>query len=170
MTRLTMVGITHRGAPLAPLERVAIRREDRPGLLAMLRVLGCSETVLLSTCSRVELYVGNASPGLTSRVLGEVEILAQTRTAFREAAAAGMSGPCWVGSSRRRCAPVVECAPKRLWGVRAFARPPSCRCGYDIAGPKPRPDGSGCRVGADGSGRSRPSGRPRHSPSSCGSG
>lgn len=93
MTRLTMVGITHRGAPLALLERVAIRREDRPGLLALLRVPGCSETVLLSTCSRVELYVGNASPGLTSRVLGEVEILAQTRTAFREAAAAGMSGP-----------------------------------------------------------------------------
>ena len=138
MTRLTMVGITHRGAPLALLERVAIRRQDRPGLLAMLRVLGCSEAVLLSTCSRVEIYVGNASPGpnelvrvlvdllaghsgatlddirgvvevrtgqavvehlfdvtagLSSRVLGEVEILAQTRTAFREAAAAGMSGP-----------------------------------------------------------------------------
>jgi len=133
-----MVGITHLGAPLALLERVAIRREARPGLLAMLRVLGCSEAVLLSTGSRVEIYVGNASPGpnelvnvlvdllaghsgtalddirgvvevrtgqavvehlfdvtagLSSRVLGEVEILAQTRTAFREATAAGMTGP-----------------------------------------------------------------------------
>ena len=61
MTRLTMVGITHRGAPLALLERVAVRREDRPDLLAKLRALGCSEAVLLSTCSRVEVYVGNAS-------------------------------------------------------------------------------------------------------------
>ena len=138
MTGLTMVGVTHRGAPLALLERVAICRDERPGLLARLRVLGCSEAVLLSTCSRVEIYVGNASPGtnelvkglvellaahsgailddirgvvevragqavvehlfdvtagLSSRVLGEVEILAQTRTAFREAAAAGMTGP-----------------------------------------------------------------------------
>jgi glutamyl-tRNA reductase len=137
VTRLTMVGITHRGAPLALLERVSIRREERPGMLAMLRVLGCSEAVLVSTCSRVEIYVGNASlgpnelvdvlvdllaghsgaspddlrgvvevrtgqavvehlfevtAGLSSRVLGEVEILGQTRTAFREAAAAGMTG------------------------------------------------------------------------------
>jgi len=133
-----MVGITHRGAPLALLERVSIRREERPGMLAMLRVLGCSEAVLVSTCSRVEIYVENPSlgpnelvsvlvdllaghsgatpddlrgvvevrtaqavvehlfevtAGLSSRVLGEVEILAQTRTAFREAAAAGMTGP-----------------------------------------------------------------------------
>ena len=40
MTRLTMVGIAHRGAPLALLERVAIRREDRPALLATGHVLG----------------------------------------------------------------------------------------------------------------------------------
>jgi len=137
VTRLTMVGITHRGAPLALLERVAVRREDRPDLLAKLRAVGCSEAVLLSTCSRVEVYVGNASAepnqvvevlldvfaehsgatqdelravvevltgqavvehlfevtaGLSSRVLGEVEILAQARTAFREAGAAGMTG------------------------------------------------------------------------------
>jgi glutamyl-tRNA reductase len=137
VTRLTMVGITHRGAPLALLERVTVRREDRPDLLETLRVLGCSEAVLLSTCSRVEIYVGIASAGsteltdvlldvfaghsgatqdevraaaevrtgnavvehlfdvtagLSSRVLGEVEILAQTRGAFREARAAGMTG------------------------------------------------------------------------------
>ena len=137
MTRLTMVGITHRGAPLALLERVAVRREERPDLLSTLRAVGCFEAVLLSTCSRVEIYLGNAAPGpnelldtlldvfaehskasphelravvevrtgqavvehlfdvtagLNSRVLGEVEILAQTRTAFREAGAAGMTG------------------------------------------------------------------------------
>jgi glutamyl-tRNA reductase len=137
VTRLTMVGVTHRGASLALLERVAVPREERPDLLSTLRAVGCSEAVLLSTCSRVEIYVGNASPGpieleellldilarhsgatrdelravveirtgqavvehlfnvtagLRSRVLGEVEILAQARTAFREARAAGMTG------------------------------------------------------------------------------
>ena len=137
MTRLTMVGITHRGASLALLERVVVRREERPDLFERLRVVGCSEAVLLSTCSRVEIYVGNAATepsrlldglldvlaehsgathdelravvevrtgqavvehlfdvtaGLSSRVLGEVEILAQARTAFREAGAAGMTG------------------------------------------------------------------------------
>jgi len=133
-----MVGISHRGAPLTLLERVAVRREDRPDVLALLRAVGCSEAVLLSTCSRVEIYLGNAAPGpkellevvldvlaeysgvtldelravvevrtaqavvehlfdvtagLHSRVLGEVEILAQTRSAFREARTAGMTGP-----------------------------------------------------------------------------
>ncbi len=137
MTRLTMVGVSHRGASLALLERLAVRREDRPDVLALLGALGCSEAVLLSTCSRVEIYVGEAAPrprelldvvldllaersgasvddlrgvvevrtgravvdhlfdvtaGLHSRVLGEVEILAQTRSAFREARTAGMTG------------------------------------------------------------------------------
>lgn len=132
-----MVGISHHGAPLTLLERVAVRREDRPDVLAALRDLGCSEAVLLSTCSRVEIYLGDNShgpselaeglldmlaehsgadldelravaevrsgqaavehlfdvtAGLRSRVLGEVEILAQTRLAFHEARAAGMIG------------------------------------------------------------------------------
>jgi glutamyl-tRNA reductase len=138
VTRLTMVGISHRGASLTLLERVTVRREDRPDLRAALRAIGCYEAVLLSTCSRVEIYVGNASPGanelvemlldllaehsgatydelravvevrtgqtavehlfdvtagLRSRLLGEVEILAQTRSAFRESQAVGMTGP-----------------------------------------------------------------------------
>ena len=138
MTQLTMVGLSHRGASLTLLERVTVRREDRPDLRAALRAVGCYEAVLLSTCSRVEIYVGSASPGeselvimlldvlaehsgathdelrtvvevrtgqaavehlfnvtagLQSRLLGEVEILAQTRSAFRESQAAGMTGP-----------------------------------------------------------------------------
>jgi glutamyl-tRNA reductase len=137
MTRLTMVGITYRTASLTLLERVAVRRDDRPHLLAALRAVGCSESVLLSTCSRVEIYVGNSplgsgellevlldvlaqqsgattdelrpvaevrtgkavvehlfqvTAGLQSRVPGEAEILGQTRLAFREARAAGMTG------------------------------------------------------------------------------
>lgn len=137
MTRLTMVGISHHSAPLTLLERVAVRREDRPDVLAALRDRGCSEAVLLSTCSRVEIYLDDDShgpselvealldvlaehsgatlddlravvevrtgqavvehlfdvtAGLRSRVLGEIEILAQTRSAFHEARAAGMTG------------------------------------------------------------------------------
>jgi glutamyl-tRNA reductase len=137
VTRLLMVGITHLGAPLPLLERVAVRKQDRPDLLAALRAVGCFEAVLLSTCSRVEIYLGNPPPGskdsldvlldvladhsgatkdeilsvlevrtgqavvehlfdvtagLKSRVLGEVEILAQTQLAFREARVAGMTG------------------------------------------------------------------------------
>jgi glutamyl-tRNA reductase len=138
VTRLTMVGITYRGASLPLLERLAVRKPDRPQFLAALRAMGCSEAVLLSTCSRVEIYVGTATPGpeelldillkvlalhsgatqeelravvevrsgqavvehlfrvtagLLSRVPGEVEILGQTQSAFREARAAGTTGP-----------------------------------------------------------------------------
>jgi glutamyl-tRNA reductase len=133
-----MVGLSHRGASLTLLERATVRRDDRPDLHAALRAVGCYEAVLLSTCSRVEIYVGRSSPGtsklvnllidvlaehsgathdelravvevrtgqaavqhlfevtagLQSRLLGEVEILAQTRSAFRESLTAGMTGP-----------------------------------------------------------------------------
>ncbi|MDQ1537161.1 MAG: glutamyl-tRNA reductase [Actinomycetota bacterium] len=61
MTQLTMVGITFRGTSLALLERTAGRKDDRPDMLARLRTLGCSEAIVLSTGSRVEIYVANAS-------------------------------------------------------------------------------------------------------------
>lgn len=138
MNGLSMVGISHRGASLSLLERVSVRRERRPDLRAALRTLGFDEAVLLSTCSRVEIYFGVPSPavgdpvevvldvlaaqggaardelrsvvevrtgqasvehlftvtaGLQSRLLGEVEILAQTQSAFRESQAEGMTGP-----------------------------------------------------------------------------
>ena len=138
MNGLSMVGISHRGASLSLLERVSVRRERRPDLRAALRTLGFDEAVLLSTCSRVEIYFGNHSPvvgdpvtmlldvlaahcgaardelravvevrtgqsvvehlfevtaGLQSRLLGEVEILGQAQSAFRESQAEGMTGP-----------------------------------------------------------------------------
>ncbi len=138
MNGLSMVGISHRGASLSLLERASVRREHRPDLLADLRTQGFGEAVVLSTCSRVEIYVGDHSPaggdvvamlldvlaahagadrdalgaavevrtgqaavehlftvtaGLHSRLLGEVEILAQTQSAFRESQAEGMAGP-----------------------------------------------------------------------------
>jgi glutamyl-tRNA reductase len=133
MTGLTMVGISHHGASLALLERVTVRRDARQDLLMALRSAGSCEAVLLSTCSRVEIYVDNTSLGMTdlfcalvahsrvthdelkavievrtgrvarehlfdvteglkSRVRDEVEILAQTRVAYRESQAAGITG------------------------------------------------------------------------------
>ncbi len=138
MNGLSMVGISHRAASLSLLERASVRREHRPVLLADLRTRGFDEAVVLSTCSRVEIYVGGRSAaggdpvgmlldalaahggaardeldavvevrtgqaavehlftvtaGLHSRLLGEVEILAQTQAAFRESQTEGMTGP-----------------------------------------------------------------------------
>lgn len=128
-----MVGLTHESAPLHLLEQVSIPRASRPEVLTAVAAAGFSEAVLLSTCSRTEVYVGPSSmdpdalldvlagevgvpaadlrvgaeirtgqavvehlmrvtAGLSSRVIGEVEIHGQVRTAFREAQAAGMSG------------------------------------------------------------------------------
>ena len=133
MDRLSMVGFTHRGATLPLLEQVSVPREQRGRLLAALRAAGYVEAVVLSTCSRVEIYAGpdgggpegllNAlgghvgrslgelhpaaemrhghavaehlfriTAGMESRVVGEVEIHGQVRSAFREAQAAGMTG------------------------------------------------------------------------------
>jgi glutamyl-tRNA reductase len=134
---LSMVGVSHRGAPLNLLERMSVRREDRPDVRAALRALGFDEAVVLSTCSRVEIHCKNLSAaagdtvkvlldvleahsgvdrdelravvevrtghaavehlfsvtaGLQSRMLGEVEILAQTQAAFRESQSEGMTG------------------------------------------------------------------------------
>jgi glutamyl-tRNA reductase len=51
------IGISHLLAPLASRERVAVAGPDVEGLLLVLkRSLGLEEAVLLSTCSRFELY------------------------------------------------------------------------------------------------------------------
>lgn len=133
VTGLTMVGLTHRRAAMPLLERVSIRPGRRGPLLAALREVGCVEAVVLSTCSRTEIYAVTGSVGspellpvlaehtgssldelrrcaehrrasaavehlfrvaggLDSRVIGEVEIHGQVRTAFREAHAAGLAG------------------------------------------------------------------------------
>jgi glutamyl-tRNA reductase len=54
---LLAVGLSHRTAPLAVLERAAVGADDLPKLLDEL--LGCenvAEALLLSTCNRVEVY------------------------------------------------------------------------------------------------------------------
>jgi glutamyl-tRNA reductase len=75
-----MVGVTHRGSPLPLLELVSIRRGQRGPLLAALRTGGYAEAVVLSTCSRTEIYAvpEKADPG------GLLELLAEHTQAVAE--------------------------------------------------------------------------------------
>ena len=53
-----LVGMSHRSAPVAVLERVAVAESERPKLLeALLCSPRISEALLVSTCNRVEIYV-----------------------------------------------------------------------------------------------------------------
>lgn len=130
---LYLAGWTHRTAPLDVLEQVAVPRSQRLELLHRLRAAGHPEAVVLSTCSRTEVYLrlaeerrpdplgtlaawyggpagalppglvrtGEAvtehlfdvAAGLNSRVVGEVEIRDQVRTALHDAEVAGAAGP-----------------------------------------------------------------------------
>ena len=58
--RLFAVGLSHRTAPLALLERVAVPADRRRDVLAAVRAAGFSEAVLLVTCSRTEIYAAEA--------------------------------------------------------------------------------------------------------------
>ncbi|WP_227979527.1 glutamyl-tRNA reductase [Nocardia spumae] len=52
-----LVGISHRSAPVAVLEKVAVTEEDRPKLTdRMLASQHISEAMIVSTCNRVEVY------------------------------------------------------------------------------------------------------------------
>lgn len=68
-----LVGISHRSAPVAVLERVAITDTDRPKLTDKLMASGSiSEVMVVSTCNRVEIYaVVDAFHGALTAV-GEV--------------------------------------------------------------------------------------------------
>jgi len=56
-SNLIQIGISHLQSPLAARERVAIAAADVPAALTALKSeLGLQEAVLLSTCSRFELY------------------------------------------------------------------------------------------------------------------
>jgi glutamyl-tRNA reductase len=87
-----MVGVTHRGASLDLLERVAMCSGQRTEVLGALRAAGCAEAVILSTCSRTEIYAEAAPDGprnllsvLSShsgRPWREVEAAAEIRTGW----------------------------------------------------------------------------------------
>ena len=80
--QLRMVGVSHRRSSPGLLEQVAVRREDLPSLLETLQSAGYAEAVLLSTCSRTEIYARSGS----GSEQGLIEILA---------AQAGVRGPRW---------------------------------------------------------------------------
>ena len=83
---LRMIGLTHRSAPMRLLEHVTVRHGERGPLLLALREAGCAEAVVLSTCSRTEVYaVGELSAHRLTAVL---------------------AGYCGVGSAELQ--PVVE--------------------------------------------------------------
>ena len=137
MLTVCAVGASHRTAPLAVRERLAIPARAVPEALATLRRgFALEEVAILSTCNRVELYaVGRDSPstvealtdflsltsrlepdglqdmlyrlegrqavahlfrvaaGLDSMILGESEIAAQVKEAYRLASEQGATGP-----------------------------------------------------------------------------
>lgn len=134
--QLVMAGVSHTHAAQDVLERAAVRPADLPAALDELRDAGYGEAVVLSTCSRTELYavaqpgrhggrdlvdlmrarVGltgdvagptlevrtgsevvehlfAVAAGLESRVVGEADVQAQVRRAYRVGRGAGMTGP-----------------------------------------------------------------------------
>ena len=58
MTGVSMVGFTHRASVLRVLERVSVPRAAVDELLRAVRAAGFPEAVVLSTCSRTEVYAG----------------------------------------------------------------------------------------------------------------
>lgn len=69
---IVVVGLSHKTAPLAVRERLAIQRADVPALLARLvghRAIG--EAVVLSTCNRVEVYAAARGRGASEADLIE---------------------------------------------------------------------------------------------------
>lgn len=54
---ITVVGISHRTAPLEVRERFAMAPDESAAALRQLVGAGCTEAVLLSTCNRTELYL-----------------------------------------------------------------------------------------------------------------
>jgi glutamyl-tRNA reductase len=54
---ILLVGVSHRSAPVAVLERVAVTEVDRPKLTTgLLTSTHVSEVMIVSTCNRVEIY------------------------------------------------------------------------------------------------------------------
>ena len=58
MAAVSMVGFTHRSCALGVLERVSVPHSEQEPLLRAVRAAGFPEAVVLSTCSRTEIYAG----------------------------------------------------------------------------------------------------------------
>jgi glutamyl-tRNA reductase len=122
VNELFVVGASHKTAPLAVRERLALLDGQIEGFLQGLEL---SEAVVVSTCNRTELYVVDESPdaalaalrrrggatlyverncdaarhlhrvvaGLDSMIVGEAEVQGQVKRAYERALAARTTGP-----------------------------------------------------------------------------
>lgn len=75
--RFFVVGASHRTAPLALRERLAVPAAELEPALRELAQAGATEAVLVSTCNRVELYGASARPGHAAAAFRE--LLARSR-------------------------------------------------------------------------------------------
>jgi glutamyl-tRNA reductase len=67
--RLLALGVSHRTAPLALLERLALSAGESARMLAAITSHGAiREAVVLSTCNRMELYLVAADPAEAARI------------------------------------------------------------------------------------------------------
>lgn len=87
-----MVG-TSRDAPLRVVERLAVRADRLPGVLDELRIAGCLESVVLSTCGRTECYAVFAGPGRPGKLLDVMLATAGPDARAMRAATVQRSGP-----------------------------------------------------------------------------
>jgi len=79
---LVCLGLSHRTAPLAVRERVALSRVEIPEAAAMVRRLsGADEAVVVSTCNRIELYLSAAGGEAAERRMrgAVIRLLAKAR-------------------------------------------------------------------------------------------
>ena len=64
------VGISHKQAPIAVRERLAVPKEQLPDRLQELRQLpGIREVLLVSTCNRLEIFAATSSPQSAEDIL-----------------------------------------------------------------------------------------------------
>jgi glutamyl-tRNA reductase len=62
---LALIGVNHKTAPIELRERIAISREELPGVTrALASVPGVSECMIVSTCNRVEILTAIESPSV----------------------------------------------------------------------------------------------------------
>ena len=124
MQRLLLLGLNHTTAPLDVRERLAFDAEQRRAAVAAFRErFPAAEAVLLSTCNRVELYVGRQAHDTVA--LDEmVEFLAE----FHDVPAERLPGaPVPEGRPRGRRAP-VHASPPRSTRWCSARRRSSARC------------------------------------------
>jgi glutamyl-tRNA reductase len=78
---VVVIGLSHRTSPVEVRERFAFKEEQIPAAMAELRQCGlASESVILSTCNRVELYI--ATPLPAERAFAELQQFLVTHHAY----------------------------------------------------------------------------------------